>query len=184
MKATPLDYTLEYLSYRGVRTSGIHLTDCLNYIETHILKKKQGDFTGWELAAPLGFAWEDLVFNSLRAQGREIVSGVELQSDGIIMSPDGLEFDPFQVWETKLKFASLYNDPPLENWRWLYQIKSYCRAIGTTQAVLAACYINGTGRPPVPQRAFYTLEFTQRELDETWRAVLQARDMLLRGEGA
>ena len=196
MKVTPVEYTLDALSYRGVRSSGVHLTDCLDYLERKILRKPAQDFSEWESSAELGFAWEDLVIRSLEAQGAVIVKGVEVSSDGIAMSPDIIEIGSgfqslpavplaegdIRVWDTKLKWASILNAPPEGNWRWQYQLKCYCRAIGASVAVIAPYYINGKWRPPAPIKAFQVWEFTARELDETWRSVVQARGALVREE--
>ena len=187
MKVSPLEYNLDYLSYRGARSSGMHLTDCLDYIEERLKPKKQkvgpffspdeDEYEGWEDAAPLGFAWEDLCIKSLEAQGHTLLRGEETR-DGIAMTPDAFDVCCWRLWEFKFTWKWLGKHPPEQNWRWLMQVKAYCRIYGTLEAVIAPMFVVGNGRPPQPTRAFRTLEFTQAELDENWRSVLQARDQV------
>jgi hypothetical protein len=77
-----------------------------------------------------------------------------------------------------MKWANMSQNLPEQNWRWMMQVKAYCRVFGTLEAVIAPMYVRGNGQPPAPTRAFRVLEFTERELEENWASILQARDRL------
>ena len=141
---------LEYQSYRLPRPPGIHISDCLDWLQKRGVFRSDPTEYGsvWEYTAPMGFAWEDLFILSLKSQKEGVVSGQHYVVEDVIFTPDA--YDPTEkiIYETKTKWASSKRFKSLENWRWLAQIKSYCYGLGCNQAILAVMFLNGDGAPP------------------------------------
>lgn len=115
----------------------------------------------------------------------------ECYVDGVSMSPDALAWEstPVPVVTRGLKHARRNSDPwegrwvvhefkatwkssrvtPQDLWAYLVQVKSYCRGVGTTAAVLHVLHLCGDySRPIVPVYHIWNIEFTQQEIDENW----------------
>jgi len=89
----------------------------------------------------------------------------ELELDGIVGSPDGVTDDG--VIEEYKCTAKSSNTSPTDMWRWMMQVKGYCKMAGTTKCVFRILHLSF-----VPVYKVWELTFTQRELDENWEAIL------------
>lgn len=112
----------------------------------------------------------------------------ELQSDGIYMTPDGFNPDPWNVnesykatWKNQRKF-----EDPIERkkhfWRWEVQDMAYCRALGTRETIYFILWVGGDysfREGHGPQVVPYRVTYTQEELDMNWSFVLRYRDLLV-----
>lgn len=156
-----------------VRSEGIHLTDIIrDLMETSGMSKTVSG-TMWgndelELAAQAGFLWEDLL--SLAMKDRLPCRIGEIQLDGISMSPDGIEIDDngeVVLSEYKLVWSSSRR-PPTDNFKWMSQIKGYCRGLELTKVHMRIFYLNGDWKPPMPQYKGFRIEFTPLEIQENW----------------
>lgn len=117
-------------------------------------------------------ALEDRIAENLMA-AMEVERPGEIASEGILQSPDGLEFDTETVHEFKLTWMSSREGiagPGAKKWLW--QIQGYLHTLGWTKAILWVLWVNGGYAPPVPQFMAYQLEFTPFEIAENWAMLL------------
>lgn len=164
------------------RSPGLHLSQVLDLLEETLYGNPDGSYvpsggSAWSKAAlfSLGFIWErvltDQALKGLTESGRLIRPG-EVESDGIVMTPDGYCVDGI-LEEWKCTFKSSGNDIAGEKFRrWWWQIKSYCRAVGVNRARLRVLFVMGDWRGSGPQWKGWEAEFTDRELEENWSMVL------------
>lgn len=121
----------------------------------------------------LGFIWETVIEKALR---NLLPDGVtrpgEFIVDGIACSPDGV--DKFwRVHEYKCTWKSSNHDiQDKKHWMWMVQIRAYCYVMNATRARLHVFFVNGDYRGSGPQLKVWDLEFTQRELDENWKMLV------------
>lgn len=158
------------------RSEGLHLTPIIRDIavELGIFKSREGDDGPPPALAEMGFMFEDLlakVFGDRLMAAR--IGEVEL--DGITGSPDGMNFHMVDmetvVEEYKCTWKSM-NRPIEDEWYWITQTKAYCKMTGCRRAILRVMYVNGDYKPPTPAYRAYDLKFTERELEENWRMIV------------
>lgn len=156
-----------------VRSHGVHVTGIIKDI---------ADSSGMNGAVPpslpegtvfktnmymeAGFIWEDIIAMVLKDRLPCRVG--EVECDGVYMSPDGFDFEKWELWEYKATWTSM-NKLPVDNWRWMTQVKAYCKAMDTLVCNMWILYMNGDyrGSGPVAQR--YRIEFTPLEIEENWQ---------------
>jgi hypothetical protein len=186
VKLTPFDLTIDsklFSSDNRTRTTGCHLTDIIHDMEKSIGKDRNPRAMGeekLELYRTVGFLWEDVLTRVINAERSWAVSpGLirpgEIELDGIWMTPDAVDFgcDPPALEEWKVTWRSASRDLEGEHWHWFVQMKAYCHALHLTRANLRILYVNGDYRPTVPKPQGYSIEFTQRELEENFSMVIQ-----------
>jgi hypothetical protein len=161
-----------------VRTEGVHLTDVIRSImeESGMQKTVSGSF--WRpdqlnMAGEVGFMWEDVLSTALKDRLPCRMGEVEL--DGITCSPDGLEIDPDVqddpiLSEYKVVWASSKRSPA-DNWKWMAQVKGYCKVLELTKVKMYILYLNGDWKGTGPQYKGFLIEFTQLEIDENWSMI-------------
>lgn len=118
----------------------------------------------------VGFLWEDVM--SLALKSRLPARPGEIELDGVILSPDGvdLECDPIRVVEYKATWYSS-NKRVEDIVRWMYQIKSYCYALEIPRCRFDILHICGNYFPPEPMHRIVEIDFSWRELMENWNMV-------------
>lgn len=138
-----------------------------------------------------GFAWERYYIPLLPGV-RDHAS--ELEVDGVFMSPDGDEIETIVVQgrktntvivhEVKATYKSTRTVGILKDqFMWMSQIKAYCKAYGTTRAVLHVLFWCGDySRPIGPMLKRYHIQFTQEEIDDNWSLLTEYRDLRLSTE--
>jgi hypothetical protein len=192
-RASPPLLIPDYLQGRALRSSGLHHSDLLHYIMRKMnWESSDADFSGWEYAALIGFAFEDTAVEQLETMalasvqagmerqlrnhdwGVTLLRGLEFWEEGIFLSPDGIDAQTGELWEFKFTWRGLKKSPPEARFDWMMQLKSYCRAVGTRSAVLCSLYACGDYSPPKPRMLFTRFTFTEREIEENWRTVLGA----------
>lgn len=111
---------------------------------------------------------------------------------GIFATPDALRTDTWRLKEWKFTWKSLrraggdvvvidgvemsendaYEHISLGIWRWPVQTMAYCHLVETLGADQEVFFVNGdyTNRQPEPMR--YEMDFTQRDLMENWRGIV------------
>lgn len=141
----------------------------------------------------LGLAWEDWV--SQQVPGLEYHMG-EIEWDGVYGSPDGiihLNTNPYRIDEIKLTWKEAGACISKE-WLWTSQVKAYCYILTqqlqtpVLNAALHVMHVNGFIRGSANRRAragqpiAYThqLQFTEKELESTWRLLMTAKSHLTR----
>lgn len=159
------------------RSSGLHLTTIIRDIERIVQPKDE-----WctqeelELFGAVGFMWERVFSMAHResVESGDLIRPGEFELDGIVGSPDLIYTPDWVLMETKACFRSARKFDELEKhfWAWLVQVKSYALMIGTNTAEIHAFFVAGNWRPPVPCVKSVRLEFTDRELQENWAAIV------------
>jgi len=154
------------------RSPGLHLTGVIRHIQK-VMKVQDDTFTELDLNhfALVGRCWERYLAEQVYQPPVWIRPG-ELEKDGIIGSPDVLNFEENIVGEMKACWHSAKT--PIESeWYYLTQVKAYCHIVGFKRAIITIVYVGGTWRPPSPIPVEYTLLFGPGELQENWEMILR-----------
>lgn len=165
-------------------TGKLHLSDIAKFIEYKMQFGAKQKALNWDMvaAAEVGFLWEDLL--SLVLADRYAARLGEVEKDGIVGSPDGLNvYDPF--WNSSLhneEYKATWrstNKKPTDIWYWMTQFKSYCYMLNVDVTILRVLYLMGDykGSGPIPM--IYGLRFTDQELKENWKMILTHRDEMV-----
>jgi len=130
-----------------------------------------------------GYLWEVALSRAFAEKEVPIYRVPEIKLDGIAMSPDGVQtiFDYSHekvVEEYKCTSASS-SKSPADNWKWIMQVKGYCKAVGALKCIFRVFHI----RDFVPVYNVWELVFTQAELDENWEAILNHAKTMEKGMG-
>lgn len=181
------------------RTPGLHLSDVLK----SIMRKMDPDTYAKYDGKPMdpntiepGFAFEVALERAFDARRMNILRIGEVEKDGIIMSPDGLDADdPATLEEFKFTKKSAGGTPTpcsihsdikqgcgfcrhdfhVKFLSWVLQIKSYVYALGINHARLRAMFVNGdysSRQFSDPQFRTWEFEFTDAELHEHWHNLI------------
>lgn len=130
-----------------------------------------------------GYLWEVALS---RAFGEKAAIRIgEVERDGIIGSPDGINYDDdgeMFVEEYKATTFSS-NRTPDSIWTWMMQVKGYCAMLGTVKAVMRVLYLCGNYHPLVPQYVAVEYTFTQTEIDENWACIVNQAAVMKRRAG-
>jgi hypothetical protein len=184
--------SLDSASGAGRSQDTIHLTDVLHFIQESMGTGYKGKgFNDIKLTWDVGFMWEkvaedmvsDAEFSRHAWADRFKEAWKSLQSirlgeipyDGVACSPDGVGADPLgehpiAVHEYKCTWKSSKNHPS-ENWYYMAQVKGYCKAIGTSCAVMQVLYLNGDYKGSGPSWLPVRFVFDASELEENWRMI-------------
>ena len=164
------------------RKEGIHLGEIIDHVMDEIgIGYKGGGFTDMELTAEIGLLWERVLSKVMG--DKYAMRPPQIQEDGIWMSPDGIGPDPdglvpLVVEEYKATWQSSKKSPT-ENFRYMAQVKSYCRAVGTNTAIMRIFYIMGDYKGSGPIYKTCRLDFIDMELEQNWDMILRGKDSLL-----
>lgn len=176
------DLTLDFFPHRKegedpIRTPGVHLTDIIKDImETSGMQRTvSGNVWGMDqlnLAAEVGFMWEEILSNAMKDRLPYRIG--EVTVDGIIMSPDGLEVDEEEEENGGLvlgEYKAVWHSSrrlPVDQWKWMTQIKGYCKGVGTNVVKMCILYLMGDYKGSGPQYKGYKIRFTDLEIEENW----------------
>jgi len=163
------------------RKEGLHLGQIIkSLMDNSGLGYKGRGFTDMELTAEIGLLWERVL--SMVMADKYAMRPPQIQVDGIWMSPDGIGIDPkdevpLVVEEYKATWRSTKN-PPTDNFYYMTQIKSYCKAIKTNVAVMRIFHIMGDYKGSGPLYRVARLVFTDWELKQNWEMVLREKERI------
>lgn len=155
------------LSGPGNRTiDRLHLSDIYTDLEKTLFPKSTSADCTNPLWAEVGFMWETLLSTVLTDHCTERPGEIEL--DGIIGSPDG--FDPHTgiLDEYKATWKSIKNAHPSNVWKWMVQVKGYCKMLGVNTVRFHVLYVVGDYRGSGPLYRSYLFCFTDQEIEENW----------------
>lgn len=183
MKVTELSASIAELvlssEQSATRSPGVHISTIIRYMKEQL--ERQGSWPSDELenSSQIGRVWETYLARALgeaaQDQYRYVRPG-ELEMDGIVGSPDGLDCEDPAIIEFKATWVSS-SRPIAERRRdYLWQIKSYCHMAGIPVARLYVLYVNGNYKPPMPQVKGYQYEFSTGELRENWNMILRNKE--------
>ena len=175
MKATqrPFDLSSLIISPEQIqpRTEGAHVSHIVRKL-SRAMGRRDGDFTDEQLDkfAIVGRLWERVLADCLFTKPRYERIG-EVDSDGIIGSPDCVDTVQWSVLEFKVTWKSYRDFEGTQKWwEYLAQVKSYCHMMGMVRARLIVLFVCGNWRDDiVPQAYEWDLLFTVQELEEHWR---------------
>jgi hypothetical protein len=147
------------------------------------------------LAGDLGFMFEEALENVWRVGAVEQLGGSgfaverpgEIELDGIVMSPDGVDWVGWLLYEFKLTWRAMpermTDDVGSKFWKYFFQLKCYMHALAMTDALLWVLYVNGDWRAQMgPRVRVYSVHYEPDELAEHWETfVLPNRDDAMLG---
>lgn len=126
-----------------------------------------------------GWLWEEAL--SLAFGQKAAARPEPLYVDGIWGSPDGIRYDDpaklIPIVEEYKCTAVRSDKSPADMWRWMMQVKGYCKMVGAFKCVFRILHLEF-----VPVYKVWEIEFTQRELDENWEAIMNQAKFMRRGE--
>ena len=130
----------------------------------------------------LGRIWEWLVRpdveRRVESAGFIYLKPFTMECDGVIGSLDGAAYDgpvPKAVIETKLRFSPPFKD--IRDYRrYMLQVKAYCHMLGCLQARMPILHVGN--RPPMAEYWWYKLKFTEVEVEENWRMLINLKGEL------
>jgi len=128
----------------------------------------------------LGRIWEWVVRPDVKRLVEEAgliyISPHSRECEGVIGTLDGAAYDgpvPVAVLETKLRFSSPFTD--IRDYRrYMLQDKAYCHLLGAVEAWMPILHVQS--RPPSAEYKWYRIRFTQVEIEENWRMLMNIRD--------
>jgi len=175
------------------REEGLHLGAVIKSLmdRSGMGYPKDGGFTDLELAAEIGLLWELALSKIMRE--KYAVRPPQMEVDGIWMSPDGVgDVDPLgslsvgpdpqgkvpvvveeykATWQGSRRVA-------VDNFRYMTQVKSYCRALDTKVAVMRIFHIMGDYKGSGPLYRVSRIEFSGWELDQNWDMILKEKERM------
>jgi hypothetical protein len=166
-------------------TGKLHLSDIARYIDYKMgYTKRSKGVEDWDmhLAAEVGFLWEDVLSRAFADRYAARIG--EVETDGVIGSPDGLSpNDPrgrviLVNEEYKATWRSTRKTPS-DIWYWETQFKSYCYMLDVNVTVARVLYLMGDYKGSGPQYKVFRIEFTPFELRENWKMILEHRDEMV-----
>ena len=144
----------------------LHLSDIYTDLENTLFPRDTSADMNNPLWAEVGFLWEDVLTRSLADHCSERPGEVEL--DGIVGSPDGYDKSTGILDEYKCTWKSINNAHPENVWKWMTQVKGYCKMLGTNTVRFHILYIMGNYRGSGPLYRSYLFTFTDIEIEENW----------------
>lgn len=193
MKVTEVHFDMPgYLAARFghvARTPGLHVSQVYGDLDRALnIKRYKNAITPEQLDAfaSIGFLWERILEDTL---GSITISGDpsryfrpgEVEMDGLLATPDYADLDfrgdgtnQLGLEEWKVSWSSVRKLADYEGnfWRWLVQMKWYCRALGTVHARQRILFIVGDWRESIaPVCKVLEFEFSEQELEENWAMI-------------
>lgn len=177
MKITPIPHGLDLQASNLVRSPGLHMSKIYGEMYQALEPKrfKGGDFH--PVLTMLGTAFENHLEFLLDKNGIRVMRPGELfTTDGIAYSPDGILEDEYRLVEYKYSSMGTRDLPKREAARfppkfdkYVTQLMSYCFHMETNKARLYFC---STHQAHAPELLVFDVEFTSRELQNNWRAMI------------
>lgn len=162
------------------RSKGLHLTDVIHAIGETIYHT-QGSVVNDEvrLQWEKGWLWEVALSRAFGEKAAIRIGEIEL--DGVIGSPDGINYDENgEVYVEEYKATAFSSSKtPADVWGWMMQVKGYCKMVGCVKCVFRVLYVRDIGRGDAYR--VYELTFTQAELDENWLAITSQAAVMRKG---
>lgn len=154
------------------------------------MRQVMGPLGGWpdeELgnAGQIGRIWEHVLARELAQAGlggENVIRPGEIECDGIVGSPDGVDPMDEAIVEYKATWKSS-RKPVLEIAPWYkWQVLAYCYMVGWTKVRLYVLYVNGDYKPPMPQVRGWRYEFSEGEVRSNWQMILRQKEDMLHGQ--
>lgn len=174
------------------RTPGLHVSQVIHYLASHVLGHYKSSNASPSNTArlELGNAVERALITALdETFPDEYIRPGELYVDGIYLTPDLFHLPSWTVDEFKNSKITSRHDPTVEHcpacqgvaptgctkmWKWWVQIASYCRAMNSTRGRLRVLFNRGDYTDGQEQYGEWIREFDREELSTNWSMVLSA----------
>jgi len=177
-EAISLPSLADFLDPPAPRSSKPHVSDL---IHKAMMDKSNIDERVEGIMA-LGRIWEWVVRPDvervLREAGLIYVRMGPMECDGVIGSLDGAAYDgptPVAVIETKLRFSRMFED--IRDYRrYMLQTKAYCHILKCSEAWMPILHVGNS--PPMAEYWWYKLKFTEVEVEENWRMLINLKEEL------
>lgn len=159
------------------RQPGIHVSDVIKYLRDTIGKTAKWEKSELETSAQLGRIWETVVARLIAdatLDSQRVVRPGQLECDGIIGSPDGIDLEDAAVIEYKCTWRSARHRIESEFPYYWWQIKSYCHMANCSVARLYVLFINGDYKGTGPVVKAWEMKFTNTELKSNWDMIKKA----------
>jgi hypothetical protein len=204
MIVTPEPVELFLPPPRQVRSKGVHVSSIIRCIATEagILKPEWVEELSLadvrEITDPvailrisIGLAWEEWYIPTILAIEGVIDHPGEMHIDGVYMTHDGESLDVLVtphgsnklyqhvvIHEVKATYKSTNTVGDLsKEWMWLAQMKAYCLAKRTRFCKMHTLFLCGDYSYPIkPQLKRWSIEFTQKEIDDNWDMLRQYKE--------
>lgn len=172
------------------REPGLHLSDITRRMNYERDSKLNPDSAPDQMTLERGYTWERLLEMALATRHkRPGARPPQLQEDGIWMSPDWINPDgDIQMEEWKATKKTMRRGFEDISWSWMPNIMAYVRTAARQGLIrrlavrIRLWWINGdytfeaktSDLQLLQEYHKVDIEFTKRELDENWRAIVQA----------
>jgi hypothetical protein len=163
------------------RSPGLHLSDIYRDIEAIWEKRVELDEKERANYFAGGFLWEHAFSQGLARAltGENVVRPPELYLDGVIGSPDLIDFAGWFPIDTKFTWRSERKLAAIERWFWPWTVQA-CGYIRMMQrygpchaSEMYVFFANGDYAPPRPSLRHLRLEFGQEEIEEKWEMCIK-----------
>ena len=156
------------------RSPGIHLSDVIRDMDRELVRTEDREIDdATRVQFEKGYLWEVALSKAFGEKAAERIG--EIESDGVIMSPDGVVYSDDRLVIALEEYkctAYSSNKSPADNWKWMMQVKGYCKALGITKCIFRVLHHIDIMWHPETCYGVWELVFTQTELDENWRSIL------------
>lgn len=173
------------------REEGVHLSAVIkSLMDSSGVGYKGKGFSDMELTAEIGLLWERALSKIMREKYG--LRPPQMLTDGIWMSPDGLQFCsaltigpdpeavvPIVLEEYKCTWQSS-NRSLADNFYYMAQIKSYCHSLDTPLTIMHVFYIMGDYRGSGPLYRKARILFTREELKANWDMIVKHKEEMER----
>lgn len=181
------DLQLQIDLQHGERSEGYHLSRILG---DYIWRRDQNDRFEYDpnpgeavrALWEVGFLWEMCAGKALAERyklaypGAHLLTQCELVSDDIYMTPDIINIRDEVIHEFKgTKKSSSHSFSSSKFAHWHMQAKAYCRKVEFNRARFDVLFINGAYEKGVlgdVVPAAWQVEYTDRELKDNWRIIM------------
>lgn len=155
------------------RSAGVHLSEIIRDMEETLYPERFRNTGSWDLnaAAQVGVFWETVLERAYREMFALDVGEVAL--DGIVMTPDGVNFDTDGAYieEYKVTWKSSSNDP-IGVFKYRMQGLGYCAGLGLTRVLYRILHLMGDYKGSGPQYKVWMVEWEDYEIAEAWDSIV------------
>lgn len=178
-EARPLPELADFLDPPAARSCKLHVSDL---IHKAMMQPASNIDERVEGIMALGRIWEWVVRTDVERTVKEAgliyVRMGPMECDGVIGTLDGAAYNgptPVAVIETKLRFSSMFKD--IRDYRrYMLQTKAYCYILRCLEAWMPILHVGN--RPPMAEYWWYKLRFTEVEVEENWRMLMNMKGEL------
>lgn len=172
----------------GPRSEGLHQSTVIKALMRRLQPKRFSADTPFDVRrVEIGLLFENMLERALAEKFATVRPGELFSSEGIAMSPDGLNPTDCALEEYKSTYMSSRDGiaeavevngetvwiPREKYLHWIYQICGYLKVLEMNDAILRVLFICGDySRPIQPQFKSYRLHFTDDEIESKWQTLL------------